>query len=305
MNANAVIESYVREVASCLPRAKRNDVAFELHALLADEMAARAQAEGRAPDRAMAMDLLARFGRPAEAARRYHERPALIEPADTHHFLIWALAGAVALGVVSAVGGRGSENGGLFLQWLGVLVIWFAATGSWRRRHPERLGWRPKRDPDWIPRWLALLAVAATLIFPVFMYAAPRTFVQTMFLGAVPSGGLELAEPFRQSWQRAATLALLIVSAALYAGVAVQGRWRPWVRWAGVAVNLLLGLLLLAHAAPGGPVFPAFLSPAANRVADPIFGAVGTMMLLFALYYAWAEWGRISPAPAHDTASPR
>src|SRR5262245_8316293 len=66
MNANEVIESYVCDVARSLPRDKRNDVAFELRALLADELAAKAQAAGRAPDEAMAMDLLQRFGRPAD-----------------------------------------------------------------------------------------------------------------------------------------------------------------------------------------------------------------------------------------------
>ena len=55
MNANDVIESYVRDVGYCLPRGKRNDVAFELRALLGDELAAKAQAAGRAPDKAMVM----------------------------------------------------------------------------------------------------------------------------------------------------------------------------------------------------------------------------------------------------------
>ena len=88
MNANDVIDSYVRDVARYLPREKRNDVAFELRALLGDELAAKAQAAGRAPDKPMAMELLKGFGRPAEAAGRYHQRAALIDPTDTHHFLI-------------------------------------------------------------------------------------------------------------------------------------------------------------------------------------------------------------------------
>ena len=303
MNANAVLESYVRDVASFLPRAQRNDVAFELHALLADELAARAEAGGRAPDKAMAMALLASFGRPAEAARRYYDRPALIEPADTHHFLIWSVAGAVVLGMLRVLGGDAKEAY-LFLQWLGVLLIVFAALGWWRRRHPERMGWRPKRDPDRMRRSLGLLAVAGTLVFPVFMYAAPRAFVETLFLGVVPTGGLELAEPFRHSVLRAVTLTLLIASAALYAAVTVQGRWRAWSKWTGVALHLALGVSLLAHAARGGDAFQVFAYAPANGTAGPIFGATGAMMLLFAFYCAWEEWRSTRPAPTVEKPQP-
>ncbi|HBN52615.1 MAG TPA: hypothetical protein DD456_00830, partial [Stenotrophomonas sp.] len=103
MNVDEVVESYVRDVAGCLPRARRNDVAFELRALLDEELAARARAAGRAPDKAMAMALLREFGRPSEAAQRYHDRPALIDAADTHHFLIWAVGGAVVFAVHAQV----------------------------------------------------------------------------------------------------------------------------------------------------------------------------------------------------------
>ena len=95
MDANEILESYVRDVADCLPRARRGDVASELRSLLAEELAGRAQESGRPPDRAMAMAMLQAFGRPAEYAQRYHARPALVEGADNHHFLIWALGGAV------------------------------------------------------------------------------------------------------------------------------------------------------------------------------------------------------------------
>lgn len=303
MNAHDVIEAYVRGVARCLPRGKRNDVAFELRALLSDELAAKAQAAGRAPDKAMVLELLKGFGRPAEVAGRYHQRPAVIDPADTHHFVIWTLAGAVALGVLSFLNPvKAGNNGDLFLQWLGILVIFFALMGWWRRRHPDALGWAPKRGPDWMPRGLAVLALAATLFFPVFMYAAPQTFVRVAFLGAVPTGGLELTEAFRQSWQRAATMTFLILLAAIYAAVAVQGGRRSWTGWTSVAAHGCLGLLFVVHAAPmaalpGRETFPIFESATANGVAMPIFGAVGAFLVLCALYEMYQEWMRIRPAP--------
>ena len=47
MNANDVIESYVTEVALQLPRKQRNDVAFELRALINEELQGKAEESGR------------------------------------------------------------------------------------------------------------------------------------------------------------------------------------------------------------------------------------------------------------------
>jgi hypothetical protein len=313
MNANDVIESYVRDVARYLPRGKRNDVAFELRALLGDELAAKARVAARAPDKAMVMELLKGFGRPAEVAGRYFQRPAVIDPTDTHHFLIWTLAAAVTVSVMSRMsrgGGAGAmSGGGLFLQCLGALVVGFAVMGWWRRRHPAALGWRPKLGPDWMPRGLAVLAMTATLIFPVFMYAAPQTFVRVVFLGTLPTSGVELTKAFSQSGLRGATMTLLILLAAMYAAIVVQGGGRPWTGWASVVLHGGLGLLLVAHAAPpdalpaalpGPEPYPVFQSARSNIVAMPIFGAVGALLVLSAFYDAYREWARISPAPAPE-----
>ncbi len=304
MNANDVIESYVRDVGRYLPRGKRNDVAFELRALLGDELTAKAQAAGRAPDKAMAMELLKGFGRPAEAAGRYDQRPALIDPTDTHHFLIWSLAAAVTVSVLSRMSVAGAISGsGLFLQCLGALLVVFALMGWWRRRHPGALGWRPKLGPDWMPRGLAVLAMAATLIFPVFMYAAPQTFVRVMFLGTLPTSGVELTEAFSHSGLRKATMMFLILLPVMYAAIVVQGGGRPWTGWASVVLHGGLGLLLVAHAAPteaqpGPGPFPIFQSARSNTVAMPIFCAVGAILVLSAFYDAYRQWARINPAPA-------
>lgn len=304
MNANDVIESYVRDVGRYLPRGKRNDVAFELRTLLGDELMSKAQAAGRAPDKAMAMELLKGFGRPAEAAARYDQRPAVIDPTDTHHFLIWSLAAAVTVAVLSRMSVTGAISGtGLFLQCLGALVVVFALMGWWRRRYPGALGWRPKLGPDWMPRSLAVLALTATLIFPVFMYAAPQTFVRVMFLGALPTSGVELTEAFSHSRLRGATMLVLALLPVMYAAIIVQGGGRPWTGWTSVVLHGGLGLLLVAHAAPteaqiGLEPFAVFQSARSNRIAVPIFGAVGAMLVLSAFYDGYREWARINPAPA-------
>ena len=66
MNANDLIESYVTDVAVQLPRKQRNDVAFELRALINEELQARAEAAGRGVDAAMATEFLQAFGRPED-----------------------------------------------------------------------------------------------------------------------------------------------------------------------------------------------------------------------------------------------
>lgn len=301
MNANDVIESYVRDVAGRLPRNRRDDVAFELRALLADELAARAEAAGRAPDKAMVMDLLKGFGRPAEAARRYHERPALIDAADTHHFLIWAIGGAVAIVVLTALGGEETIGSDLFLKWLGVLVIVFAVAALYRRHNPNHFGWRPRRDPERISWPTALLATIATLAFPVFMYAAPQTFAELLFFGVVPTDGLALTQAFLDSEQRVATLVLLVASAMIYLTALPQGRFPTWARWVSILITAGIGVMGIVHATPmtslDGQTFWVFESSIANSTASPFFLLVAAIDLLSALYQLYREWARISPAP--------
>ena len=238
MNASQVIDSYVRDVAQYLPRDKRNDVAFELRALLADELAAKAAAAGKPPDQAMVMELLAGFGRPAEAASRYAPRAPIIDPADNHNLFIWALVGSVVATL------RNPQAGITFLGWVGAVFLVFAGLAWARRRQgPGVLRWRPKRveKPAAMPRILALIPVVALLAFPVFQYLAPQAFVRLAFLGAVPTSGLEFTQAFRDSWQRAATLLAFAGVVGVHLAVLVQGGWRPWSRWGIAVANAGLG----------------------------------------------------------------
>lgn len=292
MTADEMINAYVRDVAACLPRKSRQDTALELRALLGEELRARAESLGRAPDRDMVLTLLKAHGRPAEAARRYHERPSLIDPADTHHFLIWSLGGTVALSILMGLDRRAEMDSGLFLQWIGLLAIIFTLSAWWRRRRPEALNWKPRADPDQVPRSLSLLAFAATLFFPVFMYAAPETFTRTVFLGLTPLEGLALTDAFLQSSLRMITLLLLTLSALLYGLVAIQGRRTNWTRRSELVLAGLLGLLFAAH--PSARVFESDL---ANTISTPIFGLIAALYLLSLLYEAWREWTRVSLEP--------
>lgn len=308
MDANEIIESYVRDVAASLPRARRDDVACELRALLDEELAGRAQDAGRAPDKAMAMALLQEFGRPAEAAQRYHARPALVEAADSRHFLIWAIGGAIVLVMHLLLNPGSIEIDALFLQWLGLLLVGFAVAGWLRRRSPGAFRWKPSHGPEWMPRGLSALSLVATLVFPVFMYADPIRFAGLLLPDSLPLDGLRLDASFAGSWQRMLTFVLLLAMAVQHGIALVLGTRPTWLRRIDVALNLAVGVLFVVHASPmaaaDGSTFNVFVSTHANAVATPIFLGVGGMMVLVALYYAWREWALIRPAPAHDGRAP-
>jgi hypothetical protein len=141
MDAEGVIDSYVHDVARRLPRDRRNDVAYELRALLTDELRSRAAEEraaeehtagaGRAaregaaggggaagedsakdedcaagasrdPDAVLALEVVRGFGRPAEIAARYHRPFTILEPGDTWGFVVAALAGGALAGLLSS-----------------------------------------------------------------------------------------------------------------------------------------------------------------------------------------------------------
>jgi len=95
MTAEDLIDSYVADVVTLLPRQQRRDVAQELRMLLREEAGAAADREASQEQATRA--LLARFGRPAEVAARYGSPVTLIDPADTRRFLTLAVAGAVLI----------------------------------------------------------------------------------------------------------------------------------------------------------------------------------------------------------------
>lgn len=297
--ANDVIESWVRDVARLLPRKRRDDVALELRALLQEELAAKAEAAGRAPDRAMAMALLAGFGRPAEAAARYEPRKPLIDPEDNHDFAIWMIVGLVVIGM-------SEDRAGLdVVEWFASLAFVFMAIAWFRRRRPDgRFAWKPRPQPNpaRAPRWQALLAAAGLVVFPLAMYVAPQAFWDTATFGHGVGGGLALTDAFAHSWQRTATIGWLLAYIAVWLAVAVQGGWRRWSRRAGIATSFGLGLMLLAHAAPmtaflDHAPFAMFELAGADATAMPWFRFAGGLLLLGGLYETYLEWVRIAPAP--------
>jgi hypothetical protein len=251
----------------------------------------------------MAMELLAGFGRPAEAAARYHPQVALIDPSDTRNCLIWAVAGAIVVSIICP------PNGLVHLAWAGG-VFWYFIVAAWlrRRQKPGTLSWLPRRvtRPTALHPAFALLGMLGTLIFPFSMYLAPQAFANVAFSGVVRGDGLTMTDAFLHSWQRGVTLALLGFVVWLYAAIAWQRGYRTWSRWAGIVAYFALGLMCVIHAAPLGSIvghehFMIFESARANAVAMPIFGLVGALNILSSLFEAWRERSRITPAPSLQT----
>lgn len=306
MKTHDVIESYVRDVARFLPRDKRNDVALELRELLHDELAAKAEARGVAPDRALAMELLAGFGRPAEVAARYHPRNPLIDPEDNHNFAIWTIVGIIAIAALK----RDASSD--VMHWIAIMFLVFAMIGWARRRQPAgRFTWRPSAQgaPAQGGRWPALFAALGLIVFPLLVYLSPQGYWDTATLGKGVAGGLGQTDAFLDSWQRTATIGWLALVIANYLVIAAQDGWKRWNRQLSITGHIGLGLMLLAHAAPlvtlvDREPFAIFVAAGADAIARPWFGFAGAITILGALYDMYQEWVRVEPAPAEVAVSP-
>ena len=127
MNPDALIETYVGDVVRHLPRSQRNDVAFELRSLLAEELQGRAADSGREPNAALATELLTEFGRPVDVADRY--RPAgftVIRPSEAPRFARIALGGVVLQWILTLVATFTTPSD---LEWPSLLGAWWLSWG--------------------------------------------------------------------------------------------------------------------------------------------------------------------------------
>jgi hypothetical protein len=309
MNANEVIESYVTDVALQLPRRQRNDVAYELRALIGEGLQDKADAAGRAVDAAMAIEFLVAFGRPADVAARYRPALTIIDPADGHAFrratviglaIIWVAGLVVRLGqpidhAGGLLGALGQWWGGTVipsLWWPGVLVVGFAGAAWSRRRWPDTSRWQP-RAADRIHGGRATLAMGiAGIACGVYVLIAPRWLLD-FFWGGHAAPAAYLALTYSDAFLRGQgpwLLALLLLNIPLLARVIVQGRWSTTMRRMQTALALATSAVM-AWAIADGPILAA---PASDRVAK----------VAMALIIAWVladllirRFRRIRPMP--------
>ncbi len=288
MNANDVIESYVRDVARNLPRRERADVAAELRSLLTEELGGG--------DEAAALAIVRRFGRPADVAARYQTPTAVVDPADTRNFVVAAVVGALLIP---------STNQRLpfsidpamaqlwFLAWLGTLVILFAIKAWVVRRSPERFQWKPSkvRDDDEV-RIIEQIPLIATMVFYEIAYLFPGPVIHLLSGGRVDPNVLtytaDFANPVRMLWFAVFLPALI----ALEAFVIVRRRWTRLTRTAEIMLFVLAATQLGWHASYGDIFADAQADFGARMACQLVSAAFG----LTAAYKIYREWGRIPPA---------
>jgi len=300
MDAQGVIESYVNDVARRLPRAKRNDVAFELRALLTDELRARAESEGRDPDLELAMDMVRAFGRPNRTAARYHEPFAIIEPSDTWSFLVAALAGGTLISLLAAVIDPQTRyeqpqpvNAG-FLGWLGLLVVGFGVKNLVLRYRPEAFGWKPRpvKDSDVASR-AADAGVALLWLALAVLYIWPGWVVNTLTGGRVEAKTLAYSENFMSPLRMPWLVGLVVAVIGLQLLVAAQRRWGPGTRWARIALHASVAVQLGWHASYGN----IFQDPQTDVHLTRVFATVSALIWTMAAIELYREYIRVRPAP--------
>jgi hypothetical protein len=309
MNANDVIESYVTDVALLLPRRQRNDVAFELRALIDEGLQDRAEAEGRAIDAAMATDFLQAFGRPRDVAARYRPTLTIIDPADGHRFL---RATVIGLAIIWCLGllerlqqpiGSGAELLGVIAQWWlgtvvaslwwpGVLVAGFGTAAWVRRRWPNAAAWTP-RSRDRLQGGRVGTAMALVgMLCGTYVLLDPRVVLDVVWNGRaalVAYEALTYTETFLHR-QAPWVLATLLLNIAVFMVVIAMGRWSAVMRRIETGLSLIT-CALLAWTVLDGPVF---MSARSDGTAKFLLALIVAYTLI---HFAVKAYRRIRPMP--------
>src|SRR5690606_26021239 len=159
---NDVIRTYVAEVMRRLPGRERQEVGLELHGLLGEMLADRAQSAGTPADDAMVLAMLREFGTPAQVAERYHPAGAVVIPAmQTRSFALFAFGGVAlqwGLTLPRVFGGDQPLvawwfSAGLGALWWPGLMVMSALVAALIRSHGWQPAWRPRMvDPERVNR---------------------------------------------------------------------------------------------------------------------------------------------------------
>lgn len=309
MNANDLIESYVTDVALQLPRKQRNDVAFELRALLNEELQAKAEAAGHNADATMALELLRAFGRPADVAARYLPTLTIIDPADGHKFLRATVIGLViiwCLGLVAHLQ-QPIGSGGDFLRvlghwwgttvipslwWPGVLAVSFGVASWARRRWPQTSEWQPRAGDRIYGTRVGLVMGLVGILCGLFVLIDPRWLLDFFWDGrAAPAAyeALTYTETFRQR-QAPCLLVLLMLNIPLFITVIVNGRWSVLMRRIEMGLSLIICAAMVWTVLDG----PVFMSSNSDQMVKFFL----VLIVAFTLMSIGIKWYRkVKPTP--------
>ena len=309
MNANDVIESYVTEVALRLPRRQRNDVAFELRALIDEGLQDKADASGRAIDAAMATAFLQAFGRPEDVAARYRPTLTIIDPADGRSFL---RATVIGLAIIWCLGllerlqqpiGSGAELLGVIAQWWlgtvvaslwwpGVLVVYFGAAAWVHRRWPNTAVWKPRAGDRIHGGRVGMVMALIGILCGTYVLIDPRVVLDVVWNGraaAVAYESLTYTDTFLQR-QAPWVLALLLVNIPMFITRIVMGRLPAIMRRIETALSLITCVLLTWTILDG----PVFMTETSDKTAK----FLGALIVAFTLiYFAVKAYRIVRPMP--------
>lgn len=310
---DSLIESYVLDVTRRLPRRIRNDVAFELRALLTEGLRDRAADAGRLPDDAMALDLVREFGRPDDVAARYHAPGEPIIPATHSRGFAWATVIGMALqwsvtlplalsGQLAPAGPESARFAGWWLSyglgafwWPGFLVS-MMLIAAWVRRAwpPKSSDWTPraKIDRDHVNRPAMMLGLGLALCgIAIWVFVA---WVVTT-LDSPFSRALAFAPDFMAT-RAPAVLLLWAASIALLIVLIIEGRWRDLTRRIDLASKVVACLLML-WLALGGRIFT---NDAADETARLVLVMLAAMVACQVVLHGWRSRARIRPPQAQQ-----
>lgn len=309
MNANDVIESYVTDVALLLPRRQRNDVAFELRALIDEGLQDRAEAEGRAVDTAMAIAFVQGFGRPRDVAARYRPTLTIIDPADGQRFLratVIGLAVIWILGLLESLQPPIDSDAELLgaiaqwwlgtvipsLWWPGVLVAGFGIAAWVRRRWPNGAVWKP-RARDRIHGGRVGMAMALVgILCGTYVLFDPRVVLDVVWNGraaAVAYDALTYTDTFLHR-QAPWLLALLLVNIPMFITRIVMGRWPAIMRRIETVLSLITCAMLTWTVLDG----PVFMTETSDKTAKFFLALIVAYILL---HFAITAYRSVRPMP--------
>ncbi len=309
MNVSDLIETYVADVAVQLPRRQRNDVAFELRALLGEELQAKAEASGRAVDMAMTTDLLRDFGHPDVVAARYSPVLTIIDPADGYTFL---RATVIGLAIIWGAGllqeflqpvESGSELvmalsrwwlGTVIssLWWPGVLVTWFVIAAWVGRRWPSAVEWKPRpRDQVTGGRASMVMGIVG-IVLGLLVLIDPRGLLELLFgaqLAPVTYDALTYTESFRQL-QGPILFVVLLLNIPIMVSVVASGRWSDNLRRLALALEVLVCVAMF-WTILDGPVVMTTVSDKFIKVAMSLI--IASVLITRGIRF----YRRVMPAP--------
>ncbi|HEY0198275.1 MAG TPA: hypothetical protein VGC19_07020 [Rhodanobacter sp.] len=276
MDVDALMDAYVQDVVRLLPRKQRTDVALELRELVREELQSRAASLGRTLDRAIALEGLRAFGRPQDVAARYFEPWVIIPPTETRRFMFAAIIGTLVLIALSPLNHEPSlarQLGLAILAWLGVLVAYFGIQSFRHRQGNATSSWVP-RGSDHVSR-LGSIALIVLILVGIVAYGAPGWLFSQITHGLTLTAWLDYDPVFRSS-RLPVLFFLWLCQAALFAVLAMRGRWNPTLRRVDVCLETGVVLILVWFLVAGN----VFKEAVPNKTALSLISATILILLI-------------------------